>query len=220
MGDNQICTVNLSNISFFATENDLEREFKKFGKVTSVRIYKNENGLSKGNGFVEFQSRKDAETASKKAQTIILNGRPLNAKFVNRPIIVQKSPSTAGLKESQSIGSISNLSHESPIRRDRSSDFREPSPVRNPRYSGPYIDDRRKSPSPRSRDYYDDRYRRDPRDSRDRDRDIRDRERERDRDRDIRDREMRERERSRGRESSPRRSRDRDDRDRRHDSRR
>ncbi|UXI15060.1 39S ribosomal protein L23 [Sarcoptes scabiei] len=49
-------TIFVSNLDFNCDEEELKKEFEKFGKVNDVRLARNFKGLSKGFGYIEFDS--------------------------------------------------------------------------------------------------------------------------------------------------------------------
>ena len=54
----------VGNLSFDATEADLEREFEQYGSVKTVSIVKDrETGRSRGFGFVEMRDRQAGQNA-------------------------------------------------------------------------------------------------------------------------------------------------------------
>lgn len=54
----------VGNLSFQATENDVESAFGEFGEVKTVNIIKDrDTGRSRGFGFVEMFERADGEAA-------------------------------------------------------------------------------------------------------------------------------------------------------------
>ena len=54
----------VGNLSFSATENDLEDSFGEFGEVSSVKVIKDrETGRSRGFAFVEMPDQGDAQNA-------------------------------------------------------------------------------------------------------------------------------------------------------------
>ncbi|KAA5542710.1 RNA-binding protein [Roseiconus nitratireducens] len=54
----------VGNLSFDATENDIEAAFGEFGAVKSVNVIKDrETGRSRGFGFVEMQNRESGMEA-------------------------------------------------------------------------------------------------------------------------------------------------------------
>ena len=57
----------IGNLPYEVTEEDLKTNFSEVGKVHSVNIIKDKyTGLSRGFGFVEMETEKDAEEAIKK----------------------------------------------------------------------------------------------------------------------------------------------------------
>lgn len=67
-------------MSFKTTEDDLSNMFAPFGKIKRVRIIKNEEGNSKGFGFVDFEDVESAKNAiSKNGEKF--HGRELNIDF-------------------------------------------------------------------------------------------------------------------------------------------
>jgi len=57
----------IGNLPYEVTEEDLKTNFSEVGKVLSVNIIKDKyTGLSRGFGFVEMDTEKDAEEAIKK----------------------------------------------------------------------------------------------------------------------------------------------------------
>lgn len=56
--------VYVGNLAWTATEQDLEKEFSQFGKVTDVKVvYDRETNRSKGFGFVTFATSNEADAA-------------------------------------------------------------------------------------------------------------------------------------------------------------
>ncbi len=54
----------IGNLNFDVTEDELEKNFAKFGEIASVTIVKDSvSGRSKGFGFVEFSDENGAKTA-------------------------------------------------------------------------------------------------------------------------------------------------------------
>jgi RNA recognition motif-containing protein len=68
----------VGNLSFEVTEEDLQKAFEAFGQTESVKIIKdNNNGRSKGFGFVEMSSNADAQSAIDSLNDTELKGRAL-----------------------------------------------------------------------------------------------------------------------------------------------
>ena len=66
----------VGNLSYEATEKDLQETFEAFGQVASTRIIMDRySGKSKGFGFVEMPARAEAEEAIS-----ILNGKELKGR--------------------------------------------------------------------------------------------------------------------------------------------
>jgi len=69
----------VGNLSFEATEQDLQEIFEAFGEVTSVKVIKDKySGQSKGFGFVEMAEKGDGESAINSLKDKELKGRKLN----------------------------------------------------------------------------------------------------------------------------------------------
>jgi RNA recognition motif-containing protein len=68
----------IGNLSNEVTEEDLKSNFSEVGKVVSVTIIKDKyTGLTRGFGFVEMETEKDAQEAIKK-----FNGGELHGKVI------------------------------------------------------------------------------------------------------------------------------------------
>ncbi|PKI72556.1 hypothetical protein CRG98_007078 [Punica granatum] len=67
----------VKNLDPDVTEEVLREKFSDFGKITSLVIVKNENGISRGFGFVNFESPDDAKQA-----TETMNGSQLGLKVL------------------------------------------------------------------------------------------------------------------------------------------
>ena len=203
MGEIIANSIQIRNLAFKTTEEDLQNAYIKYGKIVSISILKSSDGLSKGCGTIQFASKDGAAAAAKAALEI--NGRQVNTKIIYKqtePKIIPKSQSVSQIKDPISGPGPSSGPYpmgEPPISRPRSPIPRGRSP---PSRKDIGYDDRGRSP-PR-RDYDD---RRDRERERERERDLRERERERSRDID------RERERMRREYDERDRYRDRRDRD-------
>lgn len=76
--DGDLVEIYVGNLSYDMSEDEMYREFKKFGKVKSARIIQNRfNGKSKGFGFVEMPVRSEAEKAIKAIHNRDIKGRKL-----------------------------------------------------------------------------------------------------------------------------------------------
>ena len=62
--------INVGNMSFGTTEEDLQELFADFGTVVSVKLMMNKEGQSRGFGFIEMSDDDEGKAAIKS-----LNGR-------------------------------------------------------------------------------------------------------------------------------------------------
>lgn len=68
----------VGNLSYSASENDLQQAFEDFGEVTSARIITDRaTGKSKGFGFVEMRDDQEARSAIQGLDGKDLKGRPM-----------------------------------------------------------------------------------------------------------------------------------------------
>jgi RNA recognition motif-containing protein len=68
----------VGNLSFEATEADIEHAFSKFGAVKSVSIVKDrDTGRSRGFGFVEMHDKASGQKAIEGLHEQSIGGRPL-----------------------------------------------------------------------------------------------------------------------------------------------
>lgn len=75
--DVKYTNIYIKNLESDMTEETLEKSFAKFGKILSLVIARDENGASKGFGFVNFESPDDARKAVED-----MNGFTLGMLFV------------------------------------------------------------------------------------------------------------------------------------------
>jgi len=76
----------VGNLSYEATEEDLQQAFEGFGQVESVNIIKDKcSGRSKGFGFVEMPAKDEAQYAINELNDTELKGRTLKVNEA-RPI--------------------------------------------------------------------------------------------------------------------------------------
>ena len=63
----------MCNLAFDLRDKDIENFFKKFGKIVSLDIPRNEGQpLNKGRAFIEFERKEQAELVNKYHITFIL----------------------------------------------------------------------------------------------------------------------------------------------------
>ena len=76
--DGNCVEIYVGNLSYDMTEDQMRREFEKYGSVLSARIISNRfNHKSKGFGFVEMPNRPEAEAAIEALNDKELLGRKL-----------------------------------------------------------------------------------------------------------------------------------------------
>src|SRR5271168_4869614 len=84
----------VGNLTFTATENDLQDYFAQAGVVVSVNIMQDRmTGRSRGFAFIEMGSKEDAEKAIQMFHSKDFQGRPLT---VNEPRPREERPSGGG----------------------------------------------------------------------------------------------------------------------------
>ncbi|KAL7275268.1 hypothetical protein RUND412_001796 [Rhizina undulata] len=74
----------LGNIQFDVREDELKEHFSQFGTVMATKIIYDPRGLSRGFGYVEFETIEQAAEAIDKMHNRILAGRRLNVQYVAR----------------------------------------------------------------------------------------------------------------------------------------
>ncbi|KAG8528984.1 uncharacterized protein KY384_006673 [Bacidia gigantensis] len=73
----------VGNIHFSITENDLQNVFEPFGELEFVQLQKEEQGRSRGYGFVQFRDPNQAREALEKMNGFDLAGRPIRVGLGN-----------------------------------------------------------------------------------------------------------------------------------------
>jgi RNA recognition motif-containing protein len=69
----------VSNLSFQTTDDDLRKLFGQYGSVTSAKVINDrETGRSRGFGFVEMDSDKEAQAAMKELNNKEIGGRAMS----------------------------------------------------------------------------------------------------------------------------------------------
>ncbi|KAI0008917.1 RNA-binding domain-containing protein [Xylariaceae sp. FL0662B] len=89
-------TIFISNMTFDATEVHLREAFSKYGEVTSINIGRDGRGLSRGFGFVTFETQEAAKRAVDEAHKSFWHGRRINVDFrrdPNSPNVNKRGPS-------------------------------------------------------------------------------------------------------------------------------
>jgi RNA recognition motif-containing protein len=76
----------VSNLGYHITEDDLRKLFGQHGNVTSAKVVTDrETGRSRGFGFVEMESKTEAEAAMSK-----LNGKELEGRAISVTVAREK----------------------------------------------------------------------------------------------------------------------------------
>lgn len=73
----------VGNIHFSITETDLQNVFEPFGELEYVQLQKDDNGRSRGYGFVQFRDATQAREALEKMNGFDLAGRPIRVGLGN-----------------------------------------------------------------------------------------------------------------------------------------
>ncbi|EON62304.1 hypothetical protein W97_01525 [Coniosporium apollinis CBS 100218] len=73
----------VGNIHFSITESDLQNVFEPFGELEFVQLQKEEQGRSRGYGFVQFRDPNSAKEALEKMNGFDLAGRPIRVGLGN-----------------------------------------------------------------------------------------------------------------------------------------
>lgn len=68
-------TLFVGRISYETTEKQLRHEFEQYGPVKRVRLVEDEDGKSRGYGFVEYENESDLKAAYKLADGKKIDGR-------------------------------------------------------------------------------------------------------------------------------------------------
>lgn len=76
--------IHISNLSFFANEDDVKRALDKFGDIVDIRIPEGDSGRNKGFCFVEFDKIENAFSAYRSNETIRIKGRPVKIQIVKK----------------------------------------------------------------------------------------------------------------------------------------
>lgn len=71
----------IGNLFFEVKSTDLEAEFGRFGEIVNTRIVTDPRGLSKGFGYVEFSSQKEADAAVLELDQRVFQGRRMAVQY-------------------------------------------------------------------------------------------------------------------------------------------
>lgn len=79
-------SIYVGNLLFDLKEEDLAKEFSSFGPIKSATLALDARGLSKGFGYIEFESTEQAAAAIKAKNLTIFEGRRLIVNYVSKPM--------------------------------------------------------------------------------------------------------------------------------------
>ena len=83
-----VVEIYVGNLSYDTDEEQLRKEFEKYGKVLSARIITNHfNHKSKGFGFIEMPNRPEAEAAIKALHDSEVQGRKLRVNEAKNKLV-------------------------------------------------------------------------------------------------------------------------------------
>ena len=75
----------MAGFTFITDERDLERKFERIGEVKTTRIVRGARGESRGFGFVEMKTEKDAEECCRELSGTDWNGRKILVEVAKKP---------------------------------------------------------------------------------------------------------------------------------------
>ncbi|XP_060971513.1 polyadenylate-binding protein 6 isoform X7 [Cannabis sativa] len=73
--------LHVTNLDILVDDNKLRKHFSCCGNITSVRVMRDENGVSKGFGFVRFSTHEEAKNALKTLDGTVLEQKSLRVTF-------------------------------------------------------------------------------------------------------------------------------------------
>jgi len=95
----------VGGISGSTTEQDLLELFSNYGNVKSTKVINDRSGLSKGYGFVTFETEEEARRLTQQADNIMLKDRKLNI----APAVKKQVTDYAGLMKAYSPGRLDGV---------------------------------------------------------------------------------------------------------------
>merc|ERR1712050_642314 len=79
---NKPVTLNIANLHFKVTEQDMKELFSEFGKLSKISLHYDKNGKPQGTCDIKFAEKSFALKAIKKYNKVPLDGRPMELKLV------------------------------------------------------------------------------------------------------------------------------------------
>lgn len=77
-------TVFIQNLDLMVDEKDVKSLFKQAGNIVNVQLIKDSKNNSKGNGFVTFETAKEAQTSIKKFDKFCFKGKNLRVELFKK----------------------------------------------------------------------------------------------------------------------------------------
>ncbi|RDW84408.1 hypothetical protein BP6252_01998 [Coleophoma cylindrospora] len=77
-------SIYIGNLLFDVTDADLSREFQKFGEIKKAAVATDARGLSKGFGYVDFETQEQAAAAIEAMDETVFEGRRIMVNYVAR----------------------------------------------------------------------------------------------------------------------------------------
>jgi RNA recognition motif-containing protein len=102
--DNMRNNIYVKNFPKDFNENDLKKLFEKYGEISSTLISRDENGFSKGFGFVCFTNPINASIAFKEVNTKGMSFPGLPPLYVNFSMKKEERVSGEGYKKTEQFG--------------------------------------------------------------------------------------------------------------------
>lgn len=104
----------IGNLFFEVTAAQLEQEFSQFGRITNSRIVTDPRGLSKGFGYIEFDTQDAANQAVRELDQKVFQGRRMAVQFHVPRAPRQSTMGAAGRQPNQPTKTlfIGNMSYQ------------------------------------------------------------------------------------------------------------
>ncbi|KAJ9661817.1 hypothetical protein H2198_001782 [Neophaeococcomyces mojaviensis] len=84
-------TIYIGNLFFDVTENDLNKEFSRFGTIQNTRLIRDARGLSKGFAYLTFENTEQAQAAVNDLNQQLFEGRRLLVAFAHQTEASQRT---------------------------------------------------------------------------------------------------------------------------------
>ncbi|OCK82098.1 RNA-binding domain-containing protein [Lepidopterella palustris CBS 459.81] len=104
-------TLYVGNLFFEVTEDQLQRVFSRFGRISKTTMVYDTRGLSRGFGYVTFEEQSDATAAMENLNQQVFEGRRMNVQYHKARIHESNRAFTSGAPPSKTLF-IGNMSFE------------------------------------------------------------------------------------------------------------